>query len=169
MAEVFRQGLMDLEGYWQDGQEIQFYFSWLRSQKCRPQWPHIDYEWKDVLVDPSFVPFIAVMGLSEAGMHLQIWPNVAGDGIVPGRVVYIPYGSALLLRADVIHGGGLASDPNGNPRGHCYIHRTAKRSALRGVPFPGAMQVKNLYVDQHGEKLADRHRHATILQPFLIG
>jgi hypothetical protein len=85
-----------------------------------PQPPHQDYsrEYLRSLGDNKLV-FFAVFPLSTDGMMLQVWESgVRG----PGKLVFLPHGSLLVLPGDTIHGGGLMTALSGNIRAHLYIY-----------------------------------------------
>jgi len=80
-----------------------------------------------------------------------------------GRLVKIPYGQILLLRADVVHAGGFltttttgADDHHqGQPRGHMYVYKTPYGA---GHPYP----LSNCYkveVDGQLVPLLDLYQH----------
>jgi hypothetical protein len=140
LSDKIRRELLDM-GYCSEDQKVQFYLSFLKSLHTEVQPPHIDYQW-DVVQPPSrrrprgyrgnfeeYVPWIALFPLTEAGMTVEVWG--ARDRHDParlqpekGRLVDVPYGEMLLLRADVVHAGGFTTCGSGNPRGHLYIYKT---------------------------------------------
>jgi hypothetical protein len=134
-------------GYCSDDQSIQMFLSFLKTLRTEVQPPHIDFQWEDI--NPAdfkarhprsyrnnykeWVPFIALFPLTKDGMTIQVWharDNKHNQPACPadetGVVVDIPFGTVLLLRADVVHAGGFLSAVSGNPRGHFYIYKTPR-------------------------------------------
>lgn len=132
-------------GYCSKDQDLQLYLSFLKTLKTEVQPPHIDYHWQNISPQDfhkrprsykgnykEWVPFIALFPLSRDGMTVEVW-NARSKHDVPenkedetGILVDIPFGEILLLRADVVHAGGFATAPSGNPRGHFYIYKTPR-------------------------------------------
>jgi hypothetical protein len=75
------------------------------------QAPHLDYTWNSIVGKQPKIPWSLHLPLTESGSYLFIW---TGPG--NAKALHIPYGSMLLLRADVVHAGGLPSKEKfGNP------------------------------------------------------
>jgi hypothetical protein len=127
-----------------EDQNIQLHLSFVKTLATKVQAPHIDFRWEDL--EPrrerrskgfcgnynEWVPFIALFPVTEAGMTVEVW-NARREHHVPvstehkqGRLVEVPYGMILLLRADVVHAGGFATAASGNPRCHYYVYKTPK-------------------------------------------
>jgi len=63
--------------------------------------------------------FIAFMPLTSDGMFLQLWKKEE----MVGRLVFIPFGSVLIVPIDTLHAGGMCSSSStGNIRMHFYIY-----------------------------------------------
>ena len=140
-------------GYCSKTQNLELHLSFLKTLETKVQPPHIDFQWqnispKDFHKTPrsykgnykEWVPFIALFPLTQDGMKVEVW-NARSEHDVPeceedktGVVVNIPFGEILLLRADVVHAGGFAPSPSGNPRGHFYIYKTP-HGALHSYPL----------------------------------
>jgi hypothetical protein len=125
-------------------QNVQLHLSFVKTLATAVQAPHIDYRWKDLEPKPDrrsrglcgnyneWVPFIALFPVTEDGMTVEVW-NARVQHHVPesdehkrGRLVEVPYGKILILRADVVHAGGFATAASGNPRCHFYVYKTPK-------------------------------------------
>ena len=91
-------------------------------------------------------------------MFLQIWPNqTTRQPIVKGELVFVRLGEVLLLRGDVVHGGGFSSSrENGNPRCHIYVW-------IQGRSLFSATQ-QNLYKDKVGEPLHISHLNSDLVR-----
>ena len=66
------------------------------------------------------IPFLLFFLLSSDGMKIKIWTN---NETKKGEIIFIPYGSMLLLRGDVIHASGFKVGDNCDQRGHLYIYK----------------------------------------------
>jgi hypothetical protein len=97
---------------------------YLESKVSVPQRPHCDYINRGLAREVSALSFLP---LTEAGMYLQVWNETES---LMGMVLYVPFGTMLVLRGDVIHGGGFMSDNNGNPRLHMYVQLKGNRFDL---------------------------------------
>jgi hypothetical protein len=67
------------------------------------------------------VPFVLHLPLCEEGLALQIWSTWGGNGtkhMLP-KLIFVPFGCALLLRADIYHAGCYGT--RGNLRLHGMI------------------------------------------------
>jgi len=63
--------------------------------------------------------FIGFFPASPLGMFLEIWPETGK----PGFVAFIPEGTVVLARMDIVHAGGFETDSeHHNPRGHLYVY-----------------------------------------------
>lgn len=141
MTVKLRQALMEM-GYCSERQNIELHLSFLKTMETEVQPPHIDYQWE--AIEPSYftktprsyrgnykewVPFVALFPLTFDGMTVEVWHARKSHTDPPaqnqtGAIVTIPFGSLLLLRADVIHAGGFQTSYTGNPRAHFYIYKT---------------------------------------------
>ena len=98
------------------------------------QKPHVDYQRRTQMMT-NWIGFVPV---TKSGMFIEVWPSrpkpeeiqakiggVMVDKRMPGSIVFVPYGIALLVRGDTVHAGGMHCDsfnnPYGNPRLHIYI------------------------------------------------
>jgi hypothetical protein len=127
-----------------ENQNVQLHLSFVKTLATKVQAPHIDYRWEDLEASPDriprgssgnyneWVPFIALFPLTEAGMTVEVW-NARCQHDVPrsvdhqrGRLVEVPYGKILILRADVVHAGGYATAASGYPRCQFYVYKTPK-------------------------------------------
>jgi hypothetical protein len=86
------------------------------------QKPHLDFP-KAEFMRKGRVPFILHLPLCKEGLVLQIWSTWEGDGTshVRPKLIFVPFGCALLLRADIYHAG-------------CY--RTKDNLRLHGMILP---------------------------------
>jgi hypothetical protein len=98
--------------------------------ETKKQDPHRDFKWKQLDVSTKQgrrkCRFICFMPMTKEGMVVTVWPEHSydKDANLIGKVVFIPYGYALLLREDVVHAGGLLTKTNndsGNARLHFYV------------------------------------------------
>lgn len=89
-------------------------------------------------------------------MFLQIWPRRSSeDANVKGQLIFVRLGEMLLLRTEVVHGGGFSSsDGFSNPRGHIYVYIDANG-------YSGTQQ--NLYKDRNGEELNISHVNSDLV------
>lgn len=78
-----------------------------------PQPPHRDMQGYDNGEDwlHHFCPFILHLPLCEEGMYLNVWEEPNNKNVAPLRI-HIPFGTYLLLRVDVVHGGVFGSPGN---------------------------------------------------------
>jgi hypothetical protein len=85
------------------------------------QKPHLDFPMAN-LMRAGRVPYVLHLPLCKEGLALQIWrcwdETQPLEKISP-RFIFVPFGSALLLRADVYHAGCYGS--KGNLRLHAMI------------------------------------------------
>lgn len=110
--------------------------SFLKTPSHAPQACHIDFTDEEFLEHSQGRVFLSFVPLTLAGMYLQLWPPEGG----PGRVLFIPFGMALLVPGDTIHGGGFLSCPlMHNLRLHFYIR-------INGAPAP--KNQANKYLDE---------------------
>jgi hypothetical protein len=147
-----------------DSFEIEYQGSFMRTEgQTIPQPPHVDFEWSYLeQSDPKGHVMIGVFPLSSQGCFLQIWPNNDKNEVIEGRIVFIPYGSLLLLPCNTIHGGGFKSHPThdvsaeGNVRFHLYV-------AFNGAALPRFQT--NRYTEQHNraKELSERFVNSQIL------
>jgi hypothetical protein len=101
--------------------------AFLKSPGYAPQAPHTDFREEGFIEKSRGNVFLAFVPLTRAGMFLQIWPvdheDEDEDAPCRGRVLFIPYGKAVLVPGDTIHGGGFLSCPlMENLRLHFYIY-----------------------------------------------
>jgi hypothetical protein len=70
------------------------------------QKPHLDFP-KAEFMRKGRVPFILHLPLCKEGLALQIWSTWEADGTshVRPKLIFVPFGCALLLRADIYHAG----------------------------------------------------------------
>ena len=84
------------------------------------QKPHLDFPRADCM-RKGRVPFVLHLPLCEEGLALQIWSTWGGNGtkhMLP-KLIFVPFGCALLLRADIYHAGCYGT--RGNLRLHGMI------------------------------------------------
>jgi hypothetical protein len=103
---------------------VTYQLGYMESKVSVPQRPHCDYINRGLAREVSALSFLP---LTKAGMYLQVWNERES---LMGMVLYVPFGSMLVLRGDVIHGGGFMSDNNGNPRLHMYVQLKGNRFDL---------------------------------------
>jgi hypothetical protein len=112
-------------------EEVRYKMSGLRSKRALCQNAHRDFLCKDLNMyeqkhgDLSGKLFVAFCPLSEEGMYLQVWVEEEGNKNkkTEGRILFVPYGTLLLLRHDTIHGGGFKSSfLEMCPRLHFYVY-----------------------------------------------
>jgi hypothetical protein len=136
--------------YCVDEQDIKVFLTFMKTVRTDVQDPHIDFSWADAYPHGSDddasapdehyrwnVPFIAFFPLSEEGMFLEMWDHRPKHGVTVdssetetkrGRMLYIPYGRLLMVRADTVHAGGFTTNrTSGSPRCHLYIHKAAPK------------------------------------------
>jgi hypothetical protein len=107
------------------------------DQKAQYQAPHFDFEgWMDVAA--ADLPWVLHIPMCREGMMVSVWPtqrlevlkkgqtakeNETSESITLGspKLVHIGFGDALLLRADVAHGGCFGSV--GNIRFHMVLRK----------------------------------------------
>lgn len=109
--------------------------SYMQTERTAYQPAHVDYDYT-LLERYSQRLFLAFFPLTEEGAFLQLWQDHSGmsDCSIDeekkqqqerlqqeGTVVYIPYGSMLILPSDTVHGGGFKRGAGGNRRFHLYI------------------------------------------------
>jgi hypothetical protein len=84
------------------------------------QKPHLDFP-KAEFMKKGRVPFILHLPLCKEGLALQIWSTWEGDGTshVQPKLIFVPFGCALLLQADIYHDGCYGT--KGNLRLHGMI------------------------------------------------
>jgi hypothetical protein len=84
------------------------------------QKPHLDFP-KAEFMKKGRVPFILHLPLCKEGLALQIWSTWEGDGTshVQPKLIFVPFGCALLLQADIYHDGCYRT--KGNLRLHGMI------------------------------------------------
>jgi len=112
------------------------YPAFLKTPTHAPQACHIDFTDEEFLKRSKGKVFLAFVPITCAGMHLQLWP-IKNQ---PGRVLFIPYGKALCVPGDTIHGGGFLSCLlMHNLRLHFYIR-------INGCVFPKSQA--NHYLDE---------------------
>ena len=89
--------------------------------------PHRDMQGFDRKDDwqQSYFPFILHLPLCEEGMFLNVWHMPHDESVAPYQL-HIPFGTFVLLRVDVVHGGVLGSP--GNVRLHVAFR--TKKSAI---------------------------------------
>jgi len=109
--------------------------SYLSTETTIPQPAHVDYDWQ-VLQSLGQHLYIGFFPLTKEGMFLQVWPSreKEEEPTVSGQIVYVPFGSLLVLPATTIHGGGFRTTSRlstiaGNLRFHLYI-------AQNGIHLP---------------------------------
>ena len=84
------------------------------------QKPHLDFPNAN-LMKHARVPYILHLPLCEEGLSLQVWKcwdGAQNDNVCP-KLILVPFGTALLLRADLYHAGCYGS--KGNMRLHGMI------------------------------------------------
>jgi hypothetical protein len=148
----------------------------MKTIKTEVQAPHIDFRWKalepssdrrtDASIDNfnKWIPFIAFFPVTEAGMTVEVW-HARSDHQVPvsdehtqGRLVEIPYGKILILRADVVHAGGFATAASGNPRCHLYVYKTPE-GALHATHLGNSYHIGE---DNQRVQLEEFYKHCEI-------
>ena len=84
------------------------------------QKPHLDFPMAHTM-RAGRIPFILHLPLCEEGLALQLWKCWKGEllGSISPKFIFVPFGSALLLRADVYHAGCYGT--KGNFRLHGMI------------------------------------------------
>jgi hypothetical protein len=84
------------------------------------QKPHLDFP-KAEFMRKGRVPFILHLPLCKEGLALQIWSTWEGEGTshIQPKLIFVPFGCALLLRADIYHAGCYGT--KGNLRLHGMI------------------------------------------------
>jgi len=111
------------------GDDVTLESSYLKSPGCAPQFPHFDFNARELEKNAGKV-FIAVTPLTEAGSYLQVWDQDAVGS--PGEVLYIPYGTLLILPGNTLHGGGFQSCFElQDLRLHFYIYIKPCRGGIR--------------------------------------
>jgi hypothetical protein len=146
---------------------MEYQGSFMRTEGTTiPQPPHVDFDWC-YLGEPGVKEsvFLGFFPLTRQGCFLQMWrPGDASkmSGKVTGQMIFIPYGSFLLLPCDTIHGGGFRSCPSpadgreeeyGNMRFHLYI-------AVNGTQLPRFQNNRYTEKDNPGRELAERFKNA---------
>jgi hypothetical protein len=80
--------------------------------------PHYDFRVDYLASSQASNIYLGFAPLTNDGMFLQVW---TGQG--HGTVVYIPFGSLLILPASTMHAGGYCSRArSGNLRLHFYFY-----------------------------------------------
>ena len=173
ISKKIRQALSEI-GYCSLDQEVQLYLSFLKTLRTEVQPAHIDFHWSSISPQhfkktprsfkgnyKEWVPFVALFPLTTDGMMVEVW-NARSKHNVPdcreddtGVVVRIPFGTILLLRADVVHAGGFTTAPSGNPRGHFYIYKTP-RGVLHSYPLSNCYDVD---IDGKNVPLLELYKH----------
>jgi hypothetical protein len=171
-----------------DEQDIKVFLTFMKTVRTSVQDPHIDFSWADAYPHGSAddagapnnhyrwnVPFIAFFPLSTEGMFLEMWDHRPNHGVIMdssetetkrGRMLYIPHGRMLMVRADTVHAGGFTTNETvGSPRCHLYIHKAApKRYGKAGEGTMHDLRPKNIYRTQDAPssselKMAYLHSH----------
>lgn len=108
--------------------------SFLKSRIHSVQNPHYDFTENYLESEEARNIYLGFAPLTEDGMFLQVW-KTEGEG----TVLYIPFGSLLILPASTMHAGGYCSRArSGNLRLHFYFY-------LNGVTAP--ISNTNVYCD----------------------
>ncbi len=116
----------------------------LVTLKARPQRAHCDFKELDKISNEKLLPWIVVIPLTEEGTTINIWPgpcvyveehdtfknNMKHIPRHPVRLV-IPFGSMLMIRSDIVHGGSFGS--RGNTRMHLAINMRASIEATQNL------------------------------------
>jgi hypothetical protein len=126
--------------------------SFMTTESTNPQPAHVDFAW-EILQQHHDDLTLGFFPLRHEGCFLQVWPRNDTAKIVPGTVVYIPYGQCLLLPSHTIHGGGFKSSNEGNLRFHLYI-------ASHGSRLPQFQTNKYVEEFDKGRELAERYVNA---------
>ena len=163
-------------GYCAEDQTLQLYLSFLKTIETDVQPPHIDYHFENICPEQfrkrprsfknnykEWVPFVALFPLTTDGMTVEVWcarrkhnvPECEEDQT--GNLIHIPFGTILLLRADVVHAGGFATSESGNPRGHFYIYKTP-RGLQHPYPLSNCYEVK---IDGVRVPLLEHYKHCS--------
>ena len=100
--------LEDEETCWQFYPSLVFTKGLVSHQK-----PHLDFP-KAEFMKKGRVPFILHLPLCKEGLALQIWSTWEGDGTshVRPKLIFVPFGCALLLQADIYHAGCYGTKGN---------------------------------------------------------
>lgn len=92
--------------------------SFLKSPSHGVQNPHYDFTLSFQNSEDGRKTYLGFTPLTEDGMFLQVWK---GPG--HGELLYIPFGSLVILPATTMHGGGFCSRTRtGNLRLHFYFY-----------------------------------------------
>lgn len=92
--------------------------SYLKSRLHGVQNPHYDFKETYLASIEASNVYLGFTPLTNDGMFLQVWNK---QGV--GAVVYIPFGSLLILPASTMHAGGYCSRArSGNLRLHFYFY-----------------------------------------------
>jgi hypothetical protein len=161
LSSIMKQALTEMK-YCSHSQDVEWYLSFLKTEKTDTQPPHIDFHWDKIsrahfkssrscrkVRYNEWRPFIAVCPLTSEGMTIEVWNARTNHDVAEceeeetGVMVHIPYGMLLLLRCDVVHAGGFMTSPlgSGNPRCHFYIYKTPY-GALHDYPNSNCYNVK---------------------------
>lgn len=85
--------------------------------------PHTDYPYMiisraDFLANPRYFSWTAHMPITDEGSWITLW---FGPG--EGHTMHIPYGEILLIRSDLVHGGGIPlTDRLAITKTFCRLH-----------------------------------------------
>ncbi len=101
--------------HWRGGEDVIYQLGYMESKFFVQQRPHCDYQNRALAGKQAALAFLP---LTAVGMYLQVWDENLS---LMGFVLYVPFGSMLVLWGNVIHGGGFMSDKKGNPRLHMYV------------------------------------------------
>lgn len=150
--------------------------SFMRTESTIYQPAHVDYDYP-ILEQYGDKLFLAFFPLTQEGAYLQLWQEpsstedfiTGGDGeLIPGTVVFIPYGKMLIMPSDTIHGGGFKRGSSGNLRFHLYIaleeDQVRKENNITLLDHP-----MNKYTEKHDRRheLCERFVDAEGLESLL--
>jgi len=107
--------------------------AFLRSMGHALQTPHIDFS-QQYLHKYGKNVLIGLIPLTVSGSYLQVWPKTHSEK--GGYVLYIPFGTLLLIPGDTVHGGGFQSSAETKDlRLHMYVY----------INIPGGETNQNIY------------------------
>jgi hypothetical protein len=106
---------------------------------------HVDFE-HDIQRNNAAISFTP---LDEVGMFLQVWINNEPEQEEAGTIIYLPFGSVVMLPKYCIHAGGFAFTLDSKAKVNSY------RMHLYVFAGVGDLSNKNIYTFPSGEVMSE--------------
>ena len=107
---------------------FQFVQTRINPHEVRVEMPHLDFGPADIAtwMDQGVYVYLVIVPLTQGGNWEQIWLDDTKDEVgasdARGRMVFVTYGSFLVLPMTALHGGNFACTYDGST--HCRFHVT---------------------------------------------